>query len=135
LKTGEAVKARTPQEPTVADSTLAQLTDRYRQLLEQVGGLGFIASGNLTGRYRACRTPGCRCTTDPPRLHGPYWQHTRKVAGKTITTQLTPEQAERYQEWIINRRRLNELVADMKEISEQARKLLLAQLPSPHTGR
>src|SRR6266571_1279778 len=86
-------------------------------------------------RYRVCATPGCRCTADPPQRHGPYWQHTRKVAGKTVTTLLTGEQAERYQEWVINRRRLDELIAEMKEVSEQARQLLLAQISSPGTGR
>jgi hypothetical protein len=119
----------------VVDSALGQLTARYRQLLEQVGELGFIASGNLMPRYRVCATPGCRCTADPPQRHGPYWQHTRKVAGKTVTTLLTGEQAERYQEWVINRRRLDELIAEMKEVSEQARQLLLAQISSPGTGR
>lgn len=36
-------------------------------------------------------TPGCRCKADPPQLHGPYWQWTRKVAGKTVT--LPPPQS------------------------------------------
>ena len=31
----------------------------------------------------------CRCKGDPPRLHGPYYLWTRKVAAKTVTVRLT----------------------------------------------
>jgi len=112
----------------MADSELARLQRRYRALTEQIRDLGFIATGSVIERYTVCAAAGCRCHADPPQRHGPYFQHTRKVAGKTVTVRLTPEQAQRYREQIANRRRLDELITAMDEISTQARELLLAQL-------
>ena len=33
----------------------------------------------------ACGTPSCRGRADPPQMHGPYWQWTAKIDGKTLT--------------------------------------------------
>ncbi len=107
----------------MADGELARLQRRYRALLDEIRDLGFIATGSLIERYTACTAPGCRCHADPPQRHGPYYQHTRKIAGKTVTTRLTPEQAQRYREQIANRRRLNEIITAMHDISTQARDL------------
>jgi Family of unknown function (DUF6788) len=119
----------------MADSELARLQRRYRVLTEQIRDLGFIATGSVIERYTVCAAAGCRCHADPPQRHGPYFQHTRKVAGKTVTVRLTPEQAQRYREQITNRRRLDELITAMDEISTQARELLLAQLQPTKRSR
>lgn len=117
----------------MADSELAELKRRYRALTDQIRDLGFIATGSVIERFTMCTAAGCRCHADPPQRHGPYFQHTRKIAGKTITTRLTTEQAQRYREQIANQRQLNELIAAMHEISTQARELLLAQAqPTKH---
>jgi hypothetical protein len=115
----------------MADSTLARLKRRYRELAEQIRDLGFIATGSVSERHTVCATDGCRCHHDPPERHGPYLQHTRKVAGKTVTTRLTPEQAQRYRDEIGNRRRLDEIIASMSEISAQARELSPAPTSAP----
>jgi len=39
-----------------------------------------------------CGYPRCRCHADPPLLHGPYHQWTRKINGKTVTRMLTDDQ-------------------------------------------
>ncbi len=106
-----------------------ELTRRYQGLGDQLHDIGFIASGSLIERYTACGTAGCRCGADPPQLHGPYFQYSRKVAGKTVTARLTFEHAQRYREWIANRRKLDALIAEMEEISGQARQLLLPKPP------
>jgi hypothetical protein len=54
---------------------------------------------------------------DPPRLHGPYHQWTRKKNGKTATRILTDDQAADYQPWFDNHRRLRELIAELEELS------------------
>jgi hypothetical protein len=112
----------------MADAELARLRRRYRALTDQVSKLGFIASGSLIERYTVCASLGCRCHADPPMRHGPYFQYTRKVAGKTVTARLTAEQAQRYRDQIANRRKLDAIIAAMDEISTQARQLLLDQL-------
>jgi hypothetical protein len=107
----------------MTDSQLAHLQRRYHELTDQIRELGFIATGSVIERYTVCAAAGCHCHADPPTRHGPYWQYTRKVAGKTITARLTAQQAQRYREQIANRRRLDELVAAMDQIATQAREL------------
>jgi hypothetical protein len=114
----------------VADSELARLRRDYRRTQDQIRRLGFVAPGSVIERYTVCGTPGCRCHGDPPTRHGPYFQYTRKLDGKTLTRRLTPEQAQRYREWIANRRTLDELTDQMDQLSRRATELLLTQ-PSP----
>ena len=64
-----------------------------------------------------CGHPGCRCHADPPQLHGPYHQWTRKKNGKTATRILTDDQLADYGPWFDNHRRLRELVAELEELS------------------
>ncbi len=106
---------------------LDQLTRRYRDLAARLAGPGFISPGSLARRYTYCGKPGCRCQADPPRPHGPYYQLTRKIAGKTTTRRLTSDQAARYAEWTANQRELRHLVAEMQAISAQAAELILAK--------
>jgi hypothetical protein len=42
-------------------------------------------------RMTRCGHRGCRCHADPPRMHGPYHQWTRKKDGKTATRILTAD--------------------------------------------
>ena len=75
--------------------------------------------GTLTVRAYACGKPGCRCHADPPRLHGPYHQWTRKKDGKTATRILTEDQLADYQPWFDNHRRLREVLAELQELTLQ----------------
>jgi hypothetical protein len=103
----------------------------YQARLQQLASLllpaGFISSGSVVHRFVPCGKPGCRCQADPPQLHGPYWQWTRVVAGKTITRRLNPEQARLYQEWIANRRGITRTLAEMDKVSQQAAIILLRE--------
>ena len=110
---------------------LTQLRRRHQALAARLGQVGFAVPGSLTRRYTTCGKPGCRCQASPPRPHGPYYQLTRKVAGKTVTTRLTASQAARYAEWIANQRELRRLIAEMEDISRQAAELILSKPPKP----
>ncbi len=76
--------------------------------------------GTLARRYMRCGKTTCRCKADPPVLHGPYWHWTRTIAGKTQTRTLTEEQAQRYQPWFDNTRRLRELLTELEARSLRA---------------
>ena len=39
---------------------------------------GMVLPGSITERRTRCGRRNCGCHADPPRLHGPYWQWTRK---------------------------------------------------------
>jgi hypothetical protein len=115
------------KDTPVADAELARLRRDYQALTDQLRDLGFVAPGSVIERYTVCGTQGCRCHADPATRHGPYFQYTRKIDGKTLTRRLDAEQADRYREWITNRRRLDELTDQMDQLSRQAAELLLAQ--------
>ncbi len=86
-------------------------------IAKRLAEAGFALPGSLVERTMACGKPGCRCTGDPPRLHGPYNQWTRKIDGRTLTRRLDDEQMARYGDWFTNARRIRELVAELEALS------------------
>jgi hypothetical protein len=82
-----------------------------------IAEIGFALPGTLTERPMRCGHPSCRCHADPPALHGPYHQWTRKVAGKTVTRFLSDDQLADYAGWFDNQRRLRALLAELEELS------------------
>ena len=89
---------------------------RYQALKNEVAGVGPIRRGSLVRRFMPCGKAGCRCQATPPQLHGPYYQWTRKVDGKTVTVRVKRDQAKRLQQWIDNGRRLDKLVGQMERV-------------------
>jgi hypothetical protein len=77
----------------------------------------FALPGTVADRMTRCGHPGCRCHDDPPRLHGPYHQWTRKKNGKTATRILTDEQLADYAPWFDSHKRLRELIAELEALS------------------
>jgi hypothetical protein len=78
---------------------------------------GFALPGTLADRMTRCGHPNCRCHADPPQLHGPYHQWTRKKNGRTATRILSDDQLADYQPWFDNHKRLRELITELEEIS------------------
>lgn len=99
-------------------SMTKQDEQRFTALKEAVAELGPMRRGTVLRLLVPCGKPGCRCQADPPQLHGPYYNWTRKVKGKTVTVRLTPEQARLMKQWIANSRRLDQLVKEMLLVSE-----------------
>lgn len=87
------------------------------QLAADLGSVGFALPGTVLERRIRCGKPGCRCAADPPRLHGPYYQWTRKVNGKTATRLLTPAQMARYASWFENAKRIRTLTSELEALS------------------
>ncbi|MHB1534181.1 MAG: DUF6788 family protein [Acidimicrobiales bacterium] len=94
----------------------AQQRSEARRLAKEIAKVGFVLPGTLLERYLTCTHPGCRCHGDPPRLHGPYWYWTRKVAAKTVSRVLAPDQVEEYRPWFENQRRLRGLVRELEQL-------------------
>lgn len=72
-----------------------------------------------------CGTPNCRCHADPPQPHGPYWQFSVKVNGKTVTRRLSETEARLYQEWIGNDRKLRALITETRQVAAKATELIV----------
>ena len=99
-------------EPSPAQqAALAKIT------AEIAATAGPALPGTLTVRAYACGKPSCRCHADPPRLHGPYAEWTRKIGGKTVTRRLTPAELTEYQPLFDNAKKLRTLLADLQDLT------------------
>ena len=100
----------TPAQQARAAAITAEITAR-------LADLAYALPGTVADRLTRCGHPGCRCHADPPQLHGPYHQWTRKKNGRTSTRILSDEQLADYGPWFDNRRRLRELIAELETLS------------------
>jgi hypothetical protein len=87
------------------------------EITARLAGLAFALPGTVADRMTRCGHQNCGCHADPPRLHGPYHQWTRKKNGKTATKILSDEQLADYRPWFDNHKRLRELIAELEELS------------------
>ena len=99
---------------------LAHYKQQYQQLASRMSDLGFIWPGSISRRMMTCGKPSCACHSDPEARHGPYIYWTTKKASKTVGKLLGPEEAELYEEWIANRKQLEDIVRQMKALSRRA---------------
>ena len=106
---------------------LAAYERRYRELARQLADIGYIASGSVAARFNRCGKQNCACHADPPQLHGPYWQWTAKINGKTVNRRLNDHEVRLYQEWIANDRKARNLLTQMRQTATKATDLLLTQ--------
>jgi Family of unknown function (DUF6788) len=100
----------TPDQQAKAARLAAEITAR-------LADLSFALPGTVADRMTRCGYPNCRCHADPPQLHGPYHQWTRRKDGRTSTRILTDDQLADYQPWFDNHRRLRALIAELEALS------------------
>ena len=115
---------------TTVEERLAEYDRRHRELATQIAEIGIVAAGSVTRRFTRCTSVGCQCNADPPTPHGPYWQWTAKVNGKTVTKRLTERKAQLYQQWIGNDRRIRALLDQIRKVDANAAALLLKEAVS-----
>jgi hypothetical protein len=87
------------------------------KIAAQLAAIGFALPGTLTIRAYACGKPNCRCHADPPRLHGPYAEWTRKVGGKTVTRRLTEAELAAWQPLFDNAKKIRALLAELQDLT------------------
>jgi hypothetical protein len=88
-----------------------------RRIAAALAQVGFALPGSVSVRHYRCGKPNCACHADPPRLHGPSIQWTRKVNAKTVNRVLTEEQWADYQPWFEAARTLRNLVTELEALS------------------
>jgi len=109
------------------EARLQAYAQDYHRLAAQLAETGYLWSGSITRQRLTCGKPTCACHRDPARRHGPYVYWSTKVKGRTVNRLLSVEEAELYEEWIDNRRRLGKLQRKMLKLSEKVAPLLLQQ--------
>jgi hypothetical protein len=87
---------------------------------ELAAAAGPALPGTLVIRSYACGKTRCRCHADPPALHGPYAEWTRKIGGKTVTRRLTGAELAAWQPLFDNARKIRALVAELQDLTLQA---------------
>jgi hypothetical protein len=96
---------------------LDRLRHDYAQIRAELGAIGYLLQGSVTERRIPCGKQACACTTDVAAWHGPYIQWSVRKRGRTVSTYLTPEQAALCREWIDNSRKLEKIIARMRQLS------------------
>ena len=108
-----------PETVRVAASHQAE-AEKIAAELAAIAATGMVLPGSITERRTRCGRRNCACHADPPRLHGPYWQWTRKIAAKTAGRWLSADQRSDYTPWIDNDRRLRELLTRLEALGAAA---------------
>ena len=85
-----------------------------------IAATGRVLPGSILERRTRCGRANCACHADTPKLHGPYWQWTRKVANKTVGRWLSEAQRDDYASWVDNDRRMRELLGRLEALGAMA---------------
>ena len=93
---------------------------RFRQAREELVQLDYFLKGTVLKRMMKCGRPQCACHRDPAARHGPYFEWTYKVAGKTVNVKLSPQAAPLYQAATRQHRHLKTLLARLERLSRTA---------------
>ncbi len=108
--------------PRRSDPVLQRYEAQFRGLRAQLADLGFFCKGTLLEHRLTCGKPNCACARHPERRHGPYFDWTYKVAGKTVGVRLRPDVVADYRAAIAEWRRLRTLLGRLESLSRQALK-------------
>lgn len=105
---------------TIEDSVLARQREQYRELKAALGQLAYFCKGTVLSRTLKCGRATCACANDPKSRHGPYFEWTYKVAGKTAHHRLSEQEAKIYEEGAAEYRKLKRLLRRMEDVSRRA---------------
>src|ERR1022692_2170748 len=78
----------TVREGGIMPDPLSTLIDERSSLLRQFSELGDFQPGSISSPTRRCGKPSCHCAKPNDPGHGPHYQLTQKVDGKTVTQNL-----------------------------------------------
>ena len=106
-------KTHRPALPGAPDS-------RFRQVRQQLQQLEYFLKGTVLKRMMKCGHPNCACHRDPSQRHGPYFEWTYKVKGKTVNVKLSPKAAPLYQAATKQHSKLKAALARMERLSRTA---------------
>jgi hypothetical protein len=78
---------------------MADALARVRRIKQALSDLGPVVPGSISTQWNVCGKPGCRCK-DPkkPRKHGPYYQLSFTVDGKSSSVFVKEDDLGRLQE-------------------------------------
>ena len=98
---------------------LAELERRRKELYRELAQVGDFRRGSLNEVRRKCGKPNCACAAPGHPGHGPQWNLTRTVAGRTRAVHLRPgPELERARREVAEYGRFRDLVGQVTEVNE-----------------
>jgi hypothetical protein len=88
-----------------------------RRIRQQLQELGYFCKGTVLERRMKCGQPRCACHRDPSQRHGPYWEWTYKVRGKTVNVRLSSEAGPIYRAASRQHRKLKALLDRLERVA------------------
>jgi hypothetical protein len=107
---------------------------RFRQTRQQLQQVDYFLKGTVLKRMMKCGQPTCACQRDASQRHGPYFQWTYKLQGKTVSVTLSPQAAPLYQAATKQHRQLKVVLARMERLSRTALARLAKQAEKSTDG-
>jgi uncharacterized protein DUF6788 len=99
---------------------LPALVDDRSTLLHWISELGDFQPGSITSATRRCGSPGCHCAKPNDPGHGPHFQLTQKVGGKTVTQNLpSPLAVRKAESEIAEFRRFQTLTGELVDVNRK----------------
>ncbi|MGD0228637.1 MAG: DUF6788 family protein [Terriglobia bacterium] len=96
--------------------SLPDLAQRREVIAQQMGQLGDLRPGSVTGTSGRCGKPGCRCHQPGEPPQGPNFRLTYKVEGKTLSESLsTPAAIRKAEREVAEFRKFQELSREFVE--------------------
>jgi hypothetical protein len=121
----------------ISGRDLAWLERRRGELLALIGQVGDFRRGALNAVWRKCGKPNCACAQPGHRGHGPQWNLTRRVGGKTVNAHLKPgPELEKARREVAEHQRFADLVEEVSQLSEAicAARPVTGAAPPPAEG-
>src|SRR5215468_12336900 len=98
---------------------LAWLVRRRAELFGLIAQVGDFRRGALNAVWRKCGKPNCACARPGHRGHGPQYNLTRRVGGKTLNVHLRPgPELEKVRREVAEHRRFADRVEEVTQVSE-----------------
>lgn len=105
-----------PQEPL----DLADLERQRSELYRQISEVGDFRRGSLNEVRRRCGKPNCACARPDHPGHGPQYNFTKSVEGKTVNMHLKPGPLlDKIEREVGNCDRFKALVGQVSEVNEE----------------
>ncbi len=103
----------------MTDALSPLIADRS-ELLGQICELGDFQPGSITNATRRCGKPSCHCTQANHPGHGPHFQLTQKIKGKTATQNLpSPAAVRKAEREIAEYRKFRALVDELVDVNRR----------------
>ena len=99
---------------------LQALVNDRSTLLQNISELGDFQPGSITSAFRRCGSPNCHCAKPKDPGHGPHFQLTQKVDGKTVTQNLpSPADVRKAEIEVAEFRKFQALTSELVDVNRK----------------